>query len=142
MADPLIYDASGMIVGRLATVIAKQAILGKRIIIVNCESAVIVGKRETVLGDFKHWRSRGKPRKGPFFPRQSHMIVKRIIRGMLPWKRDKGREAYSRIICYIGVPKQLQGKQTIKLPKADVHTKERMFVTVGEMSNLIGGSQV
>jgi ribosomal protein L13 len=33
-----------------------------------------------------------------------HLILKRTVRGMLPFSLPKGREAHKRLICHIGVP--------------------------------------
>jgi large subunit ribosomal protein L13 len=45
---------------------------------------------------------RGGSMKGPKYPRVADRLVKRMIRGMLPWDRMKGREAFRQLKCYIG----------------------------------------
>ena len=45
----MIIDANNLILGRMATFIAKQALLGEDIKIVNCEKAVITGDRKEIL---------------------------------------------------------------------------------------------
>ena len=42
-------------------------------------------------------------------------MFKRSIRGMVGFKKTTGQEALKRIMCYIGVPKEFEGKETIKL---------------------------
>ena len=111
-------DATDLIVGRLATVAAKKALLGKTINVVNCEKAVITGNKKSILLAFKRKRDMGIPSKGPFIHRSSDKIVKRTIRGMLPYKREKGMKAFKRIKCYIGVPEDIKNLETIK--KANV----------------------
>jgi large subunit ribosomal protein L13 len=44
----------------------------------------------------------GASLKGPKYPRTADRLVKRMIRGMLPWDRPKGREAFKRLRCFIG----------------------------------------
>lgn len=108
----MIIDAKNMIAGRLATYVAKQALLGERVEVINAEKAVVSGTKEDVFERFAHRIERGVPGKGPFSPRMPHMILKRMIRGMLPYKQDKGRKAFKKIKCYIGVPKEFADQKT------------------------------
>src|SRR4030042_3500372 len=100
----IVIDASNLILGRMANFAAKQALLGNEVKIINCEKAVISGKRENVFDEFLNRRERGTPRKGPFIHRMPDKIVRRTIRGMLPWKKSRGKEAYRRVMCYYGIP--------------------------------------
>jgi large subunit ribosomal protein L13Ae len=43
MADAVIIDGKGHLYGRLASVVAKQLLSGKKIVIVRCEDIVISG---------------------------------------------------------------------------------------------------
>ena len=122
----MIINAKNAIVGRLAAAAAKQALLGNAVDIVNCEQAVFSGQRENVLAKYKRARKLGGPFQGPFIPRQSNMLVKRIIRGMLPYKQFKGRTAYERIKCHVGVPQNLIGQK---------------FEYVGKTADMLGTSQ-
>lgn len=107
-------DATNLIMGRVATVAAKKALLGETINVVNCEKAVITGNKKSILLAFKRKRDMGIPSKGPFIHRSSDKIVKRAIRGMLPYKQEKGIKAFKRIKCYIGVPEDTKNLETIK----------------------------
>jgi large subunit ribosomal protein L13 len=112
----MIIDATDLIVGRLASFAAKQALLGKTIDIVNCERAIISGNRKQIIAWLKQRANMGGPHHGVFFPKKSDRYLKRVIRNMLPWKRYKGEIALKRIKCYLGVPEELEGKkfETIK----------------------------
>ena len=46
-----IYNGEGMILGRLAAIAAKEALLGEEVKVVNCEKVIISGKRSNE--DFK-----------------------------------------------------------------------------------------
>lgn len=131
----MIIDANELIIGRLATFVAKQLLLGEEVSIVNSEKAVISGPRKKILNNYKEKRERGHPYAGPFTPTQPHMLLKRTIRGMLPWGQSRGREAYKRIKCYNGVPKEFQGKQFETVAQANVsklpHYK---FMKLSELS--------
>jgi large subunit ribosomal protein L13 len=116
----IIVDAEGSIAGRLATYVAKQALLGNSVSVVNSEKAVISGRKENTFDKYLTQVARGTPRKGPFVQKYPHKILRRVIRGMVPFKKTRGREAYERVLCYIGIPDEFQGKKMIKVPGADM----------------------
>lgn len=43
MADTIVIDGKGHLFGRLASVVAKQLLSGKKIVVVRCEEIVISG---------------------------------------------------------------------------------------------------
>ena len=135
----MIIDASNLILGRLATYVAKQSLLGEKVDIVNCEQAVISGGRRNVIAKFKQRRGRVTPFKGPFFPRMPDRFVRRVIRGMLPYKQAKGIDAYARVMCYIGVPSDFKGKDIQTLDRANALKRQTSkFVTVADMCKELG----
>ena len=75
----IIINAENLIVGRLGTFAAKQAMLGEEIRIVNAEKAVISGKKDEVFDNYLNKRSRGTPTKGPFLQRNPDRILRRSI---------------------------------------------------------------
>ena len=105
-----VIDATDARLGRMATHAAKAALEGKHVVIVNCEEAVITGRKEDILNNYIQKREWGRPTKGPFWPRNPDRFVRRIVRGMLPYKTARGRDAYERVMCYAGVPKEFEGK--------------------------------
>lgn len=135
----MIIDATDLIVGRMATRVAKKAQLGEEIKIVNCEKAVITGKKGSVLARFKQKRDHGVPLKGPYYPRMPDRIVRRMIRGMLPYKQEKGAKAYKRVKCYIGIPVELEGQKIETIDEADVKKLKNLdYQTIGEISKKLG----
>lgn len=115
----ILIDGKGSVLGRLATFVAKQALLGEEIKIVNVDQMIITGNRTTTEKEFKEKRSRfGHSQKGPKHHATSEKIVKRAIRGMLPNHREgRGREAFKRIMCYSGIPKEFEGKEMVVIAK-------------------------
>lgn len=108
----MIIDASDMILGRLATYVAKKALLGEKVDIVNCEKAVITGNKKSIFEKYKQRNERGpRPTKGPFIPKMPDRFVRRCIRGMLPYKQEKGLKAFKRVMCYIGMPDEFKDKK-------------------------------
>jgi len=118
-------DASDHVLGRLASKVAKLALMGYEIHIVNTEKTVITGKKEFVLSYLKHKiLERGDWYKGPFYPKRPDKVVKRVVRGMLP-KNWRGRVALKRIKTYVGVPDELKDKDFDKFKDALVNEKIR-----------------
>lgn len=137
----MIIDATDLIVGRFATVAAKKALLGEKVDIVNCEKALISGDKVRLLADWKRNRTMGTY-KGPFYGRLSDRIVRRIIRGMLPYKQPKGKEAFARIMCFRGVPTVLKNEKMISIEDAHLSKLSTpQFLRIGELSKLVGGSR-
>ncbi len=136
----MIIDAKDLIIGRIATVAAKQALLGEQVHIVNAEKAIITGEPEEVVAKYMRQRNRGVPLQGPYQPRMPDRFVRRIIRGMLPWKTARGREAFKRVHCYIGVPKEFEGKaETIEeANRSKIPNKK--FTSVGAVCKSLGAS--
>jgi len=136
----LIYDAGNQILGRLCSVIAKQLLNGERIAVVNCEKAVLVGNPRFKKDKYLHKHERGDAFKGPFFPRQPERILRRTVRGMLPWDRTRGRNAYRNLKAYIGVPKELQGKKFEKT-KFDANRLTCNYTTLGDVAIAMGAEK-
>ena len=136
----MIINAENLILGRIASYAAKKALLGETIDIVNCEKAVITGNRNFIIEKMlRKWR-RGIPLKGPYIQRRSNLYVRRVVRGMLPYKQYKGAVAFKRVKCYTSVPDILKDQKMITIKEADVSKlKELKYVTVGEVMHLIGG---
>ena len=135
----MIIDATGLIMGRIATVAAQKALHGEQVDIINCESAVVTGNRNMLVEKFYHQRHRGGPFHGPFVPRQSHLLLKHVIKGMLPHKLTRGREALARIKCHIGVPKELEGKKAETIEKASSdRLQTTKYITLKELSFGLG----
>lgn len=122
-----IVDGENAILGRVASYSAKQALLGNKVVVVNCDKILLSGRRTRTVTDYKITRARGgHSQKGPKFPTTSAMIVKRTIRGMLSHKEGRGAAAFKKIRCYADVPKEfieskkevigntLRGEMTIK----------------------------
>ena len=66
------------------------------------------------------------------------MMVRKTIRGMLPYRKHKGREAFKRLKVHVGVPRELQDAQTETIPNASVERLGRRFLTIGEIAKNIG----
>jgi len=135
----MIINASDMILGRLASYVAKKALLGEKVDVVNCEKAVLTGNKKSVLADYKRRNERGsRPTKGPFMPKMPDRFVRRCIRGMLPYKQDKGIKAFKRVMCYIGIPDEFEDKKIETLDDFNVSKVPSLrYIYIGEICNLL-----
>ena len=149
-AATLVYDATDKILGRLASLVAKQLISARkagreqRVIIYNAERAVVSGPRTRVLANYDGKYKLNHARKGPFYPRMPDQILKRTVRGMLPYqKNSSGRGALRDLRVMIGKPPNLSGDE---LPDGhawgDTGPIDRplplKFVRLGEISSSLG----
>ncbi len=135
----MIVDATDLILGRMAARIAKLSLLGEKIDVINCEKAIITGRKSYLLEKYKQKKNRGIPLKGPYFPRLPDRIVRRTIRGMLPYKQERGREAFKNVMCYAGVPDELKDKKAETFKEANVSKVPSLrYMSVGEISKVLG----
>lgn len=134
----VIIDAKGLVLGRMASIIASRLIRGEIITVVNAEKAVMSGKKQSKVIETKRFLEVGHPKKGPFHPKRPDRIVRRTIRGMLPWKKPKGKQAYKRLKVYIQIPKELEGKKMQTIPEVSASNLKCSYITVGELAKEIG----
>ncbi|MEM4239744.1 MAG: 50S ribosomal protein L13 [Candidatus Woesearchaeota archaeon] len=134
-------DATNLVVGRMGSYAAKQALLGHSVNIFNCEKAVMTGGRDFNVEQYRYLiKETGQPQKGPFISRLPDRFVRRQIRGMLPHKKARGMAAWKRIMCYVGVPEEFKGKKLSTLDWAGLkHKKTMKIITIGELCKMIGG---
>ena len=135
----IIIDATSQIVGGVASYSAKKALLGKKIAIVNCEKAIWSGRRKFLEGFFKDRKERGHPYDGPFYPKMADRIFRRTIRGMLPYRQERGEKAYKNIMCYRGIPNMFKDKKFSTIPGADASKlKTSNYLQLEQISKLVG----
>ncbi|MFC4246313.1 50S ribosomal protein L13 [Natribaculum luteum] len=99
----VVVDARDCILGRVASQVAERALEGERIAVVNAEDAVITGDKEDVFETYRKRLQLGSD-SGPYYPKRPDTIFKRSIRGMLPYKKQRGREAFENVRVYVGNP--------------------------------------
>ena len=136
-----VINGDGLLLGRLASLVAQRGLAGEQIAIVNVEKVVISGSKARVLANYRHKRERGASGShwGPFVPRRPDHLMKRTIRGMLPYKRPRGVEAMKAIKCYVGVPVEFVGKEMEVLEDAHMNRLNNpAFITLGAVSTFLG----
>jgi large subunit ribosomal protein L13 len=136
--DKIVINADGLILGRMASIVAKRLLEGNRIEIVNAEKALVSGKKKMVIKERKEFLEVGGRDKGPLHYRKPNTIVRRTIRGMLPYRKARGRNAYRRLRVHIGFPRQLEGLPTESIPYARAERLSGRYVTMSEIARNIG----
>ncbi|MFW6004678.1 MAG: 50S ribosomal protein L13 [Halodesulfurarchaeum sp.] len=133
----LVVDARDCVLGRVATQVAERALEGDRVAVVNAEESVITGRREDVLSKYEDRAELGSDR-GPAYPRRPDRIFKRSVRGMVPFKKETGREALSNVRIYVGNP---HDKDATVLEDTSIdRLSTTRFVTLGEVAAHLGAN--
>lgn len=149
MMEHQVYDATNKILGRFCSQIAKKALLGERIVIINAKNAIISGAKSNIHEKYLerlNVRNSTNPRRGPFWPRRPDTLMRRIIRKMLPRKKLRGKEALKRVHVYIGdIPERFKSKRYQKLTPSELPNcdKTRLsyynkFITLENLCERIG----
>ncbi len=136
----MIIDAENQILGRVASEISKKLLKGEKVFVVNCEKAVISGNPKYTIKKYLEKIQRGDPKHGPFFPRTPDGIFRATVRGMLPWDRAKGRNAFKNLKVFIGIPEELKNKKFEKISK-DANQLKCKYITLEELSLALGAKK-
>ncbi len=141
----MIVDATDLVLGRIASRIAKNLLEGEEVTVVNAEKAVISGSKKSTLSEYDAWtniRTLVDPSQGPFHPKKPEDLLRKTVKGMLPMKKAKGREAFRRLKAYQGTPSRFENEEMETFPKANVYNlSTRRFIRLNELSKqLMGGN--
>jgi large subunit ribosomal protein L13 len=136
-----VVNGENLILGRMASAVAKASIRGETIAVVNCEHIILTGKRKSILEKQRSIsKRRGKPTKGPFYERRPDYYVQRTVRRMLP-KGSRGIAAGKRIKFYISIPEELKNSKMETIDHAHVKKVLNLnYMTIGKMCTMMGAS--
>ena len=144
MADTIIVDGKGHLMGRLASVLAKQALAGKKIVVVRCEEILISGsltRNKTKYAQFKDKRMNTNPSKGPYHFRSPARLLWRTVRGMIPHMTARGQLALQRIGTYEGIPEPYDKMKRLIIPEAYKAIRmrpDRPYTVLGRLAKEVG----
>lgn len=133
-------DATHLIVGRMASLVAEKILKGENVFIANCEKAVFTGNpiRLRQLWQTRlDLRPKGNPETGPRFHRVPDRIVREIIEGMVPHRRERGVQAMHRLRVFIGVPAIHKERKWETLEKAQT-PRTKGIITVQALAEALG----
>ncbi len=131
----IIIDGSEAVFGRVCSFVAKKALSGYEIEIVNSEKVIITGNRNEIVRKYNSLVEKGgHSLKGPKILKTPYRILKRGIRGMLPdFRRGIGRDAFKKVKCHNGVPEELKDEKMIKINAP----KKFKYIELGELCDRI-----
>ncbi len=140
MAEYLI-DGKGKILGRVGSTVAKRLLSGDSIFIVNAEDMLISGHPKNIVAKYKRLhdlKDKANPEHSPYWSRRPDLFVKRIVRGMLPYKKAKGKEAYKRLKVYIGFPEELKNYKEYEIATKNAEEIYEDTTTVKQIVTKLG----
>merc|ERR1711970_568259 len=141
---PIVIDARGHLLGRLAATVAKTILQGQRVVILRCEGIVISGsfyRNKLKYLSFLRKRHNTNPSRGPYHFRCPSKIFWRTVRGMLPHKLHRGKEALDRMKVFEGVPAPYDKQKRLVVPsclKVLRLKQRRKFCVLGRLSHEVG----
>jgi large subunit ribosomal protein L13 len=133
----VVIDARDCILGRVASEVSQRALDGDRVAVVNAERAVITGNEEPIMETYRKRAELGSD-SGPYYPKRPDGIFKRTIRGMVPYKSKRGREAFENIRVYVGNPYDEDG--TVLEDTSLDRLSTIKFITLGTVSENLGAN--
>ncbi len=110
-----VIDGSDKVLGRAASQVAKLLLNDNKVSVVNAEKMIMTGHVRDLTEKYKRLielKDKANPEHSPYWPRRPDMFVKRVIRGMLPYKKPRGKSAFKNLKVYVGVPEALKAAKT------------------------------
>ncbi len=141
-SEYMVFDAKDKVLGRLASTVAKELLGGRKVAIVNAEQSIISGNKKLIKKKYKtrlDLQEKENPEHSPYWSRRADFLVKRVVRGMLPYhKKTTGRDAYKRLIVFIGTPEPFKSIKPIEIKTKDPKTLYTGYVRISELSEMLG----
>ena len=140
----VVVDGKGHLLGRLASIVAKQLLSGQRVVVVRCEELNISGsffRNKLKYHAFLRKKVATNPKKGAYHFRAPSKIFWRTVRGMLPHKTSRGAAALERMKVFEGIPEPYSSMKRMVVPAAlrVIRLKPgRRFCTLKRLSTEVG----
>ena len=117
----IVIDAKGHLLGRLASVVAKELLSGQRIIVVRSERINISGslfRNKIKFSEYMRKKMVHNPSRGAVHYRAPSRVFWRAVRGMLPHKTPRGAAALGKLKIFEGVPAPYDTRKRQVVPSA------------------------
>lgn len=140
----IVVDGRGHLMGRLASVVAKQLLEGQAVTVVRCEELNVTGtmpKNRLKYMAYLRKRMNSNPKRGPFHYRAPSMIFFKALRGMIPRKIARGQAALALLKTFDGCPHPYDTKKKMVVPQALRVLKlknDGKFIVLGDLAQKIG----
>lgn len=136
-----LIDGEGIVLGRLSSNAAKMLLKGDEVIVVNAEKIRITGHVRDIVEKYKQrieLKDKANPEHSPYISRRPDLFVKRVIRGMLPYKAPKGKKAFRNLKVYIGTAKDIKDAKTYNPEIKKAREAYENSITVKELADKLG----
>merc|ERR1711913_147378 len=140
----IVIDGRGHLMGRLASIVAKFILNGNKVVVVRTEGINMSGnfyRNKLKYLKFLRLRCNVKPLRGPFHFRAPGKIFWRTVRGMMPHKTERGKDAMKRLQTFEGIPPPYDKKKRMVIPSAlkVLRLKHgRRFCSLGRLGHEVG----
>merc|ERR1711998_491483 len=140
----VVVDCRGHLLGRMASIIAKELLRGQKVVCVRCEQVHISGsfiRNKLKFLQFLRKRTNTNPTHGPLHQRSPSRVLHRVIRGMIPHKSHRGELAMERLKTFEGVPPPYDKMKRVVVPDAVRVTRlcpGRRFTNLGRLASEVG----
>jgi large subunit ribosomal protein L13Ae len=143
----VVIDGRGHLMGRLASVVAKELLTGCKVTVVRCEGINISGsffRNKLQFHTYLRKRLSTNPIRGPYHYRAPSKIFFKAVRGMVPRKTARGQAALGRLTTLDGVPQPYDKQKKMVVPQALRALKlkpGREYCVLGELAAQVGWKQ-
>ena len=140
----IIIDGKGHMMGRLASVVAKQLLRGQKVVVVRCQDMNISGslfRNKLTFHEFLRKANNTNPRRNFKHYRSPSRIFWRVLRGMTPHKESRGKAALQRLKVFDGIPYPYDQQKRMVVPQALKVLRirpGRNYCGLGELASHIG----
>ncbi|GAU26897.1 hypothetical protein TSUD_141320 [Trifolium subterraneum] len=143
-AKRVVVDARHHMLGRLASIVAKELLNGQKVVLVRCEEICVSGglvRQKMKYMRFRRKRMNTQPSHGPIHFRAPSKIFWRTVRGMIPHKTKRGEAALARLKVYEGIPPPYDKIKRMVVPdalKVLRLQKGHKYCLLGQLSSEVG----
>lgn len=140
----VVIDGKGHLVGRLASIVAKQLLEGQKIVVVRAEALNISGeffRNMLQFHDYLRKATAFNKNRGPFHFKAPSRIFYKAVRGMVAHKTARGKAAMERLKVFDGIPPPYDKKKRVVVPHAlrILRLKPgRKYTNLGQLATSVG----
>jgi large subunit ribosomal protein L13Ae len=140
----VVVDCAGHMLGRVASILAKELVNGQKVVCVRTEELCISGslfRHKLIYGKFLIHRGNTKPSRGPNHYRSPSRILWRTVRGMMNHFKQRCQKALGRLKVFEGCPHPFDRmkKQVIPAALRVLRLRPgRKFCRLGDLSQQVG----
>lgn len=140
----IIIDGRAHLLGRLASIVAKELLNGQRVVVVRCEQIIKSGslfRNKLIRQEQMHHRCNTNPRRSFIHWKSPSRMFWKVTRGMIPHKTSRGAAALGRLKVFEGIPFPYDQKKRMVIPDAlkVLRMKAyRKYCSIGDLAEITG----